>query len=346
MNRDNFEELEEITESIQQLLYHAETEFAEYEQEQTRQTEIDALAQQLRSEIDQLIEQILPVLAKYQSIGLQTPTFQELQQHLKNLQQMAESVNQIAAIEIDDRIWQEQAALMKRQESEALQEYRQQIYQDILGQIQSAPDFFAATDLALLVKHYADDLIEIDTLQSVVERLIERINELDQVERPTPVAFLRGTHRATLNFIAEKALQNRQGSNCASMPLPQIKRTVKAPRSKGGGELTGKVIIFGGHSRLVAALKEKLPHVDLTTTTPQDGNGQVENAIQQVVFADLVLIMTAYISHNVGDRAKQACKDKGKTPLLINTTGLTRCLEVIKGTLLAKDLAKKFQKSL
>lgn len=338
MTQNNNVDIENLAAEVEQLLQQANAELLEQQQQQARQIKIDQIADSLRTRIQNLLDQIRPVLQQYEEGSLSTPTSLQLQQHLDRLSEMAESAQQIAALQVDAVMWQEQAALMLSHRVEEIRLYREQVQSDILDRINAANDFWEATDLAILVRQHADDLTEIDGLNPIVELLIDRINELDQIPREKPIAFLRGTHRSTLNFIAEQALKNREnvGGSRGRREVPSISPDIVPPQVNRLADLKGKVVLFGGHDRLVASLRQQLPNVTLVCATVQGGNGQVSKAQEQVATADVVVIMTAYINHTADSRAKQACAAHGKTPVMVNSNGLTRCLQQIEESLLSQ----------
>jgi hypothetical protein len=55
--------------------------------------------------------------------------------------------------------------------------------------------------------------------------------------------------------------------------------------------------------------------------------------------------VTGYASHSLTERAIEACRRANKTYEIVNTTGMTRLLEVIESGLKAKQLARHWKQN-
>jgi hypothetical protein len=69
----------------------------------------------------------------------------------------------------------------------------------------------------------------------------------------------------------------------------------------------------------------------------------VHQGESQIAGGDLIIIVTGYASHSLTERAIEACRRANKTYEIVNTTGMTRLLEVIESGLKAKQLARHWK---
>jgi hypothetical protein len=208
--------------------------------------------------------------------------------------------------------------------------------------IEEQNDFFSATDASIAVRGYANDLKAIGALEVVVEALIDQINSHSE---EGPVARLRGSHEQTLTFIYNKALENRSRVDRAPDVQPTARHRKSEKRPALYTDLGGKVLVFGGHDRLQTAVKNRLRDsaINLMWYTEQDGLQLAAQGESQIAGGDLIIIVTGYASHSLTERAIEACRRANKTYEIVNTTGMTRLLEVIESGLKAKQLARHWK---
>lgn len=334
-------ELDELENSIQDLLSIAKIEIEEKRLQQQRE-------EQIQQEVDRIKQRLEPLLAQVETMLQQltgddfaeSATRRKLEEKAADLQQRLANAPFLAAQAIDRQMILNEERLLDEQLNEQTNRWRQALKVDLLEMIAEQTDFYNATDAAIAVKGFVNDLKMIGALEEVVDALIVQINTYSE---EGPVARLRGSHEQTLNFIHNKALENRARVERAPDVQPRVRHRSTEKRPNPYGILEGKVVIFGGHDRLETAVKNRLrdAKVNLVWCTAQAGPQIAEQVETHVPSADLILVLTGYTSHKLTDKAVQAANRVGKTVEMINTTGVVRVLEAIEYGLKTKQLARR-----
>lgn len=341
-------ELNGIENSVQDLLSLAKTEIEERHLQQQREEKIQKAITEIQHRLRPLLDQVEEALADFSGRGFtDSITYKKLEEQAKDLRQRIEDAPMLAAVAVDRQLLLSEERLLDERQTEQSLAWRHQLKADLLDMISEQQDFFSATDAAISVRGYMNDLKEIGALEEVVDALINQINATSD---EGPVARLRGTYEQTLNFIYNKAMENRARVERPYNVQPRIRHRTSEKRPNNYAELEGKVVIFGGHDRLETAVRNRLRDTGVTLVwcTAQAGPQLAEQAESHISSADLVLVITGYTSHKLTDKAVQAAQRCGKTPEMINTTGMIRLLEAIeyglKSRLLAQQL-KPYSKS-
>ncbi|MCU0567391.1 MAG: DUF2325 domain-containing protein [Oculatellaceae cyanobacterium Prado106] len=267
-------------------------------------------------------------------------TRQKLNAKADDLRQKLADAPLLAAQTIDRQMILKEERLLDERLNEQANRWRQGLRADLLEMIAEQEDFYSATDAAIAIRPHIHDLKAIGALEEVVEALIQQINANSE---EGPVARMRGSYEQTLSFIYNKALENRARVDRAPDVQPRVRHRTTEKRPNPYSQLTGKVVIFGGHDRLETSVRNRLRDADvnLIWCTAQAGPQLAEQAESHVASADLALIVTGYTSHKLTDKAMQAAQRSGKSVEMINTTGVVRVLEAIEYGLKSKLLAKQ-----
>ncbi len=336
-------ELDDLENSVQDLLSLAKIELEEKRLQQQRE-------EQIHQEIDKIKQRLAPLLAQVEQMLAQLTsedfvdsiTRQKLDDKAADLRQKIEDAPLLAAQTIDRQLILNEERLLDERLNEQTNRWRQGLKADLLEMISEQEDFFSATDASIAVRVYVHDLKAINSLEEVVDALITQINDHSE---EGPVARLRGSHEQTLTFIYNKALENRSRVERAPDVQPRVRHRPSDKRPNPYGALEGKVVIFGGHDRLETAIRNRLrdANVNLVWCTAQSGPQIAGQAESHIVTADLVLIVTGYTSHKLTDKAMQAAQRAGKTVEMINTTGVVRVLEAIEYGLKTQVLAQRLK---
>ncbi|MDX2212716.1 MAG: DUF2325 domain-containing protein, partial [Oculatellaceae cyanobacterium bins.114] len=283
------------------------------------------------------IEQMLGALTTEDFV--ESITRRKLEEKAADLRQRLADAPLLAAQQVDRQLILNEERLLDERLLEQANRWRRALRQDLLDMVAEQTDFFSATDAAIAVRGYMNDLKAIGALEEVVEALINQINSNSE---EGPVARLRGTHEQTLIFIYNKALENRARVERSNEVQPKVRHRTSEKRPNPYVNLEGKVVIFGGHDRLETAIRNRLrdSSVTLVWCTAQSGPQIAEQAESHISTADLILIITGYTSHKLTDKAMQAAQRCGKSPEMINTTGVIRVLEAIEYGLKTKLLAR------
>jgi hypothetical protein len=337
-------ELDELEDSVSHLLLSAKAELEQKRLQQQRDRQVQEAVNQIESRLKPLLEKIELMLQEFALEGVNGTTRELLQQKAEDIRkEMAEAP--ILAAQVADRqfILQEERLLDERIAVQTTQ-WRHELKADLLEMIEAQHDFFSATDAAIAIRGYIADLKAVGALEEVVESLIDQINSYSE---EGPVAKLRGSHEQTINFIYNKALENRSRVDRAPDVQPATRHRKSEKRPSLYTDLYGKVVVFGGHDRLETAVKNRLrdSEVNLIWCTEQGGLQLAAQGESHIASADLIIIVTGYASHSLTERAIETCKRVGKTPEIINTTGMTRVLETIESGLKARLLARRWNHS-
>jgi len=339
-------EIDELEASVSDLLLQAKAELEQKRLQQQRELQVQELTSQIVERLTPLVQRLEATIAEFEKDGVKDSlTKQRLEQKATELrQEIVEAPSK--ALQLADRhlILQEERLLEEREMQQTLQ-WRQELKADLLEMIEDQRDFFSATDAAVSVRGHLQDLRAINALEEVVDTLMRQINKY--TETTSPVAKMRGGYEQTLQFIYQKAMENRSRVERAPDVQPSIKHRRSEKRPLLYTDLDGKVIVFGGHDRLETAVKNRLQNsgVYLVWCSEQGGLQLATQGEGQIAGADLVLIVTGYASHSLTERAIEACKRLNKSYEILNTTGMTRVLESIESGLKARQLAKRWKQA-
>ncbi len=335
--------LDEVQKSVRDLLSLAKIELERNKMRKQREQQVQELTNWIRQQLEPQLAEVEAVIREFDQEGEQDNYVRkQLQDKAEELRQLLANAPLLAEQEADNQLIAREERLQMEREAAQEMEWRQELKADLLEMIAEQQDFYSATDAAIAIKPYVADLKAINALEEVVEALMNQIN-LHSEEGP--VAKLKGTYENTLNFIYNKAMENRAR---VERP-PNVQATVRHRKSEKRpvlySDLTGKVIVFGGHDRLHTAVRNRLRNssVELVWYTEQDGLHLASQGEAQISSADLVLIVTGYASHSLTERAIEACKRVGKPYEIINTRGMTSVLQVIETSLKAQQLAKRWK---
>lgn len=334
-------ELDDLENSVQDLLSLAKIEMEEKRLQQQRDEQIEQEICKIKERLEPLLAKVEEMLAQLTSEDfVDSVTRQKLEAKAADLRQKLADAPLLAAQTIDRQMILNEERLLDERLTEQTNRWRQALRADLLEMITEQEDFFSATDAAIAIRAYLHDLKAIAALEEVVDALIAQINAHSE---EGPVARLRGSHEQTLGFIYNKALENRSRVERAPDVQPRIRHRTSDKRPNPYGALEGKVVIFGGHDRLETAIRNRLRDsaVNLVWCTAQAGPQLAGQAESHISSADLILVVTGYTSHKLTDKAVQAAQRSGKSIEMVNTTGVVRVLEAIEYGLKTQQLAKR-----
>lgn len=337
-------ELENLEASVENLLSAAKTELAERKLQQQRDEQYQEIVRQRENKLHPLLKKVEEMINTYHTEGYDNAEMlQQLQEKADDIRQQIAEIPQKAAEIVDSQLVLREERLFEEKAREKVVRWQRDLRDDLLEMVLEQKDFFSATDAAIAIRGYLDDLKEIGALEEVVDALINQINEYSE---EGPVARLRGTHEQTLLFIYNKALENRSRTDYHPNIQPKSRHRKSDRRPELYSDLKGKVLVFGGHDRLQTAVKNRLRNsqVELQWYSEQDGLQLSAQGEAQVNNADLILIITGYASHSMTERAMEACKKADQKFEIISTTGMTRVLEVIEAGLKTQQLAQLWNK--
>jgi hypothetical protein len=336
-------ELNDMEASVQDLLSTAKTELEERKLQQQREEQIQKAIVEIQQRIEPLLAQVQQTIDDYTAKGCtDSLNYQKLAEKAAELRQNLEEAPMLAALTVDKRMILSEERLLDERLTEQAAAWRQQLKADLLEMISEQEDFFSATDAAIAVKGYTNDLRAINALEEVVEALINQINHTSE---EGPVARLRGSYEQTLTFIYNKAMENRARVERPYNVQPRIRHRTAEKRPNTYTQLEGKVVVFGGHDRLETAVRNRLRDSDVTLVwcTAQAGPQLAEQAEAHISSADLVLVVTGYTSHKLTEKALQAAQRSNKTVEMINTTGMIRLLQAIEYGLKTRLLVQQLK---
>ncbi len=339
-------ELDDIETSVQDLLSLAKIELKEKQLQQQREQQIDQKITEIKQRLEPLLAQTEEMLTQFGTGDFtDSITRKKLEDKAQEIRQKLVDAPNFAAQMVDRQMILNEERLLDERLTEQANRWRQALKEDLLEMIAEQQDFYSATDASVAIWGYKHELKAIGSLDEVVDALIEQINEQSE---EGPVARLRGTHEQTLNFIYNKALENRARVERSPDVQPRVRHRTSEKRPNPYTQLTGKVVIFGGHDRLETAVRNRLRDsgVTLVWCTAQAGPQIAEQAESHVSSADLVLVMTGYTSHKLTEKAMQAVQRAGKSPEMINTTGVIRVLEAIEYGLKSQLLVRRLNSPL
>jgi len=338
-------EIDELEASVGDLLLAAKAEIEQKRIQQQRDLQIQENLEKIEHRLKPLLEKVEHTLKELQTEGFDdSPTAQKLKQKASDINKELTEAPMLAAQQADRHMILQEERLLDEREAEQRLQWRRELKADLLEMISEQTDFYSATDASIAIRGYVSDLKAISTLEEVVEALINQINAYS-IEGP--VAKIRGSHENTLNFIYGKALENRASVDRPPDVQPPTRHRRSEKRPSLYTDLKGKVVVFGGHDRLETAVKNRLrdAEVYLIWCTEQGGLQLAAQGESHISSADLVIIVTGYASHSLTEKAIEACRRLGKTPEMINTTGMTRVLEAIESGLKTQLLARHWNQS-
>lgn len=334
-------ELDDLENSVQDLLSLAKIELEEKRLQQQRDDQIAQEIVRIKERLEPLLQQVEDMLSQLAPEDfVDSVTRKKLEAKAEDLRTRLANAPDLAAQTIDRQMILNEERLLDERLTEQTNRWRQGLKADLLEMISEQQDFYSATDAAIAIRAYIHDLKAIGALEEVVDTLIAQINDHSE---EGPVARLRGSHEQTLNFIYNKALENRSRVERAPDVQPRVRHRNTEKRPNPYGALEGKVVIFGGHDRLESAVRNRLRDADvnLVWCTAQAGPQIAEQTESHIMSADLILVVTGYTSHKLTDKAVQAAQRAGKTVEMVNTTGVVRVLEAIEYGLKSKLLARR-----
>jgi vacuolar-type H+-ATPase subunit I/STV1 len=338
-------DLDDLEHSVQDLLSLAKIELEESRLQQQRDQQVQEEVAKIKQRLEPLLRQVETMLAQLTSEDfVDSATRKKLEEKAQDLQTKLGNAELLAIQTIDRQLILNEERLLDERITEQTNRWRQALKADLLEMIGEQVDFYSATDASIAIRGYIHDLKAIGSLEEVVDALILQINDKSE---EGPVARLRGSHEQTLNFIYNKALENRSRVERAPDVQPRVRHRSTEKRPNPYTSLSGKVVIFGGHDRLESAVRNRLrdADVDLIWCTAQAGPQLAEQAQSHVASADLILVMTGYTSHKLTDKALQAARNLGKTVEMINTTGVVRVLEAIEYGLKTQQFVRQVNQS-
>lgn len=333
-------ELDELENSVQDLLSLAKIELEEKRLQQQRDEQIQQEIVKIKERLEPLLAQVEEMLSQLTSEDfVDSVTRKKLEAKAEDLRQRLANAPSLAAQIIDRQMILNEEKLLDERIAEQTQRWRLALKADLMEMIAEQQDFYSATDASIAIRAYIHDLKGINALEEVVDALINQINTHSE---EGPVARLRGSHEQTLTFIYNKALENRSRVERAPDVQPRVRHRTSEKRPNPYSILEGKVVIFGGHDRLESAVRNRLrdANVNLVWCTAQSGPQIAEQSESHIASADLVLVVTGYTSHKLTDKAMQAAQRAGKAVEMVNTTGVVRVLEAIEYGLKSKQLAR------
>lgn len=332
-------ELDNLEDSVQDLLSLAKLELEEKRLQAQRESQIQQEVAKIRQRLEPLLSDVETMLQTLAAENCQSPTQQKLAETAADLRQRIEEAPILAAQSIDRQMVLNEERLIDARLAEQTNRWRQALKTDLLEMVAEQTDFFSATDAAVAIRGHLPDLKAIGALEVVVEALIDQINAHSE---EGPVARLRGSHEQTLGYIYSKAMENRNKVDHAPNVQPRTRHRIVEKRPNPYSQLQGKVVIFGGHDRLETAVRNRLREANVTLVwcTAQAGPQIAEQAEAHIANADLTLVLTGYTSHKLTDKAMQAAQRLGKPVELINTTGVVRVLEALEYGLKSQQLAR------
>ncbi|MBE9013612.1 hypothetical protein IQ250_25835 [Pseudanabaenaceae cyanobacterium LEGE 13415] len=249
-------------------------------------------------------------------------------------------IKQVIEERREEQAQREYEAQMSKHQAERLAQERHETAEQLLDRIREQTSYYDASYLAMDVYHYREDLKGVDRLDEVVEFLYNRVQELS--EKPITI---QGTAIQKLKIMDAHA--RKLWSQSQPDPRPIIEKRSK-PEASGEEKdekeekesythLRGKVVVFGGHTTTRTYVKEKLPKVYFVWSTVEDGLLIVDQAVQQIQTADVVLLLTDDTSHAVTRKAMTELRRLKKQPIELHHEGVNTIVEKIAWKLMFKS---------
>ena len=199
----NFLDLDEIEQLTQSLLESAQVELKEHQIQKERDSKIQEAADALTLRLTPLLAQIESLIAEYEANHISDSlNRKKLDQQADSLRQQLQDVELNAEKLVDAELLRQEEQLISQQETQVITRWRTQLKADLLDLIHDQTDFYNATDTAIAIKGFMEDLKAIGALGEVVDALMAQINAYDRKasENALPTARLRGTYEQTLTF--------------------------------------------------------------------------------------------------------------------------------------------------
>ncbi|WP_287131361.1 DUF2325 domain-containing protein [Candidatus Cyanaurora vandensis] len=299
--------------------------------DQERKIKLVQYQERVVNELKIVHDELAKTVAEAYELGEDHPTYLVLNHKLNELSvlmtQPEEMALRLYADEESKAILQADQQIM----AQRLDEWRRNLAEDIRQTILAADEYFIASDVAIYVNDYREDLVAIGCFEEMVEILVKRINDLDNSDKPPKE--IRG-HARTLDWLVDFAQKQRLprtmlGGDGGIARLRQASR--KTPRPFTYGHLAGQVVVFGGHPNMSDGVRERLvgSQVELIWFDMEQADTQVRDRSDVVKDADLVILVTPYASHKFQDIARAACKRHSQELVPCNKTGLTSLLDIV-----------------
>lgn len=247
-------------------------------------------------------------------------------------------VKQIIEERREEQSQREYEAQLSKQQAERLTQERHQIADQLLERIAEQTSYYEASYLAMDVYHYREDLKGVDRLEEVVEALYNQV----QANSDQPVN-LYGTAIQKLKIMDAHARKLWSQQQAEPKPVVEkksngrVEETEKSEKTESYAHLRGKVVVFGGHTTTRTYVKERLPKVYFVWSTVEDGLLIVDQAVQQIQTADVVLLLTDDTSHTVTRKAVAELKRLKKQPIELHHEGVSTIVEKVAWKLMFKS---------
>lgn len=324
-------DVSDLENSIDALLQQADLELKEKQIQEERQQRIALTIENLTTQFSQLVQRIESKLVQYDDHNIESGDSvprKRLEEKKTELLANLEEVELLAAEIVDEELLKKEDALIEQQVAKEMLEWRTELKDDLVQTIKMQQNFFDATEAALVIKPYIQDLREINAINEVTQILVDQINNLSTAG---VAAKHRRTDEETIAFIADKAIENRSRCNRPrdTIKTRQTRKNETPPTPYRG--LSGKVVIAGGHSKLYAHIVKHLRgnNVEIVWAVANAKTSEIETAVSQVATADLVLIITGYASHRSTEKIHAAAKAAEIPMQMIQTRGTKSVLEAI-----------------
>ncbi len=242
---------------------------------------------------------------------------------------------------------------LRRREREELQRQRHEKKRQLLATIAAQENYYEAADLAIEVHYAKEDLKSLESLEEVVNALLNKINDCNREGNSIVIA---GTPEWKLSRMYEKATKLRQQhSSHVTLVTPsgnpsRSSVTASDPSNHADeipdpyAELAGKVVIFGGQNNVKVQVEECLRQskVHLVWCTAEDGDQWAKQTESHIAQADLVVIITGRgTPHKQTISAKRVAKNGRKLLTQCDrASGKESLLEHIKTGLLGLQLQR------
>ncbi|MGG6264002.1 hypothetical protein ACQ4M3_21985 [Leptolyngbya sp. AN03gr2] len=246
-------------------------------------------------------------------------------------------IKQVIEERREEQAQREYEAQMSKHQAERLAQERHETAEQLLDRIREQTSYYDASYLAMDVYHYREDLKGVDRLDEVVEFLYNRVQELS--EKPITI---QGTAIQKLKIMDAHARKLWSQSQPEPRPIVEKKSKPDSPidekeEKESYTHLRGKVVVFGGHTTTRTYVKEKLPKVYFVWSTVEDGLLIVDQAVQQIQTADVVLLLTDDTSHAVTRKAMTELRRLKKQPIELHHEGVNTIVEKIAWKLMFKS---------
>lgn len=246
-------------------------------------------------------------------------------------------IKQVIEERREEQAQREYEAQMSKHQAERLTQDRHETAEQLLDRIREQTSYYDASYLAMDVYHYREDLKGVDRLDEVVDFLYNRIQELS--EKPITI---QGTAIQRLKIMDAHARKLWSQSQPDPRPISEKRPKADSPidekvEKESYTHLRGKVVVFGGHTTTRTYVKEKLPKVYFVWSTVEDGLLIVDQAVQQIQTADVVLLLTDDTSHAVTRKAMTELRRLKKQPIELHHEGVNTIVEKIAWKLMFKS---------